>query len=327
MPMVDPFTPDAFTLQSLTAAINNLPYQPGRIGQLGLFNETGVATRNISIESRDGQLLLMPVKPVGADGTPITGNDRKAHPFVIPHIPARATITADEVQGVRVFGSENQAETVQMKVNERLATMRNSLEYTVESHRVSAIKGQAIDANGGTIDLFAEFGVTQQVVTMGLSTTGNSAIRQKMFNVKQAIRGALGGTPFGGIRVFCGDNFWAALLEDKDTKATYLNQAQAAELRGDPSDSFAAFGAIWEHYEGTTDANFGADAYAVPVGVPDLFLTRFAPANYNETVNTIGLPYYAKAEPMKFNKGFELEGQSNPFNICTRPASVIRLVI
>ena len=68
------------------------------------------------------------------------------------------------------------------------------------------------------------------------------------------------------------------------------------------------------------------EAIVVPDGVPGLVITRFAPADYNETVNTIGLPYYARSEPKKMNKGWDLEAQSNPINICTRPASLIRVV-
>ena len=62
-----------------------------------------------------------------------------------------------------------------------------------------------------------------------------------------------------------------------------------------------------------------------PLGVPDMFLTRFAPADYLETVRGIGLPYYTKTAPMRMNKGIQLESQSNPLNINTRPDAVIRL--
>ena len=56
-----------------------------------------------------------------------------------------------------------------------------------------------------------------------------------------------------------------------------------------------------------------------------MFLTRFAPADYLETVRGIGLPYYTKTAPMRMNKGIQLESQSNPLNINTRPDAVIRL--
>lgn len=325
--MNDVFTPDAFKLQTLIEAITKLPYKPGRIGELGLFQEAGITNVDVAIEESEGVLQLVEARPRGAGGQVVTDKPRKIRSFRVPHLVDRATIRADEVQGVRLFGTDNQAEVIQTRVNERLMTLRANIDYTIEHHRVSAIKGIFYDANGGTSSLFSVFEVTQQTKAMGLSKTNASEIRAKVMDVKKMVRAALGGTTWTGLHVLCGDAFWEALLEDKDVKATYLNQQAANELRGNPSDSFTAFGATWEWYEGTSEVNFGDDAYAIPTGVPGLFITRYAPADYSETVNTIGLPYYAKAEPLKFSRGWELEAQSNPLNICTRPSAIIKLTI
>ena len=325
MAMVDPFTPSAFTLTALTEAMNNLPFQPMRVGSM--FEESGINTLTCAIDIQDGQLSIVDVAPRGASGKVVVGNDRHILPFAIPHIPQRAAIYADEVQGVRAFGSESSAEVLQARITERVSQMRQNIDYTMESHRVQAIKGNYIDVNGNAVSLFTTFGVTQQTQAIGLHVTNASKIREKMFLVKEKIRGALGGIPWGMPTVLCGNDFWVALLEDKDVKATYLNQIQAAELRGNPTDSFTAFGARWEHYEGTADVNFGSDAYAIPSGVRGLMITRFAPANYVETVNTVGLPYYAKSEPLPMGKGYEMESQSNPLNLVTRPAAIIKLTI
>jgi hypothetical protein len=326
--MVDPFTPSAFNLQTLTAAINNVKYAPGRLGALGLFNEQGISTLSASIEERDGVLELVDIVPRGGPGEVVGGESRKIHSFTIPHMPARATVMADEVQGVRLFGSENQAEVLQTRVNERLATMRRNLDYTLESHRVAALMGNYYDANGATQSLFTTFGVSQASQNMALSASATSKAREKATIILEKIEDALDGVPFSGVHVFCSSGFWKALLEDKDAKETYLNTQMAASLRNDPRLMFDWNGITWERYRGTSSVAITANkAYAVPMGVPNLFITRFAPANYNETVNTIGLPVYAKGEPMKFGKGWELEAQSNALNICTRPASVIELTV
>ena len=62
----------------------------------------------------------------------------------------------------------------------------------------------------------------------------------------------------------------------------------------------------------------------VPLGVPDLFQHVMAPANYMETVNTLGKPFYAKMDRTKFDKGVDLEVQSNPLMICNRPGCLIK---
>jgi hypothetical protein len=61
------------------------------------------------------------------------------------------------------------------------------------------------------------------------------------------------------------------------------------------------------------------EARFFPTGVPELFLTRFAPADYTETVNSIGYPRYAKQYPMPNGKGINLEVQMNAISLCTRP--------
>ena len=67
-----------------------------------------------------------------------------------------------------------------------------------------------------------------------------------------------------------------------------------------------------------------ANFYPVAKG---LFTTYYAPANWNETVNTVGLPFYAKTEPRSMGKGFDLEVQSNPVCICHVPAALAELSI
>jgi hypothetical protein len=328
MPMVDPFTPNAFSLTSLTAAMNNLKYAPGRLGELGLFEEQGISTLDAAIEERDGVLSLVDIAPRGADGKPAGGESRKLHSFRIPHLPQRATIMADEVQGVRAFGSENQAEVLQTRINERLSTLRRNLDYTIEAHRIAAMMGSYYDVNGNATSLFTTFGVAQQTQGMALSSSASSKAREKAEIVLEKIEDALDGVPFSGVRVFCSLGFWKALLEDKDAKETVLNTMMAADLRRDPRLEINYNGFVFERYRGTSAVKITDDcAYAVPVGVPGLFLSRYAPANYVETVNTIGLPYYAKGEALKMNKGYEIEAQSNPLNLCTRPRAIIKLTI
>lgn len=326
MPMVDPFTPSAFTLTALTAAINNLPYAPQLLGPM--FEEQGISTTKAAVDINDGVLSLVPVAPRGAPGKVVTGEGRRVLPFLIPHLPEVASLLADEVQGVRAFGAESQAEVLTTKLNERLAQMRRNIDYTIESHRLAAIMGNYIDANGDATSLFTAFGVSQQTHAMGWHATNSSTARTKCTEVLAKIEDALGGIPFTGVRVLCGATFWASMLEDKDVKATYLNTQMAADLRRDPRMEFDFNGFTWTRYRGTASVLVGAtDAYAIPQGVPGLLITRFAPANYSETVNSIGLPYYAKAEPLKFNKGYEIEAQSNPLNLVTRPAAVIKLTV
>lgn len=327
MPILDTFSPDAFSLQTLTAAINNTKYQPGQISAMGLFDEQGITTLTAVIEEQDGKLDIVDPAARNSDGAVLSADgDRRMRSFLVPHMPQRATLMADEVQGVRAFGTENIAEAIEARRNAKLARMRRNIDYTMEYHRLAAVMGSYIDVNGDTTSLFTEFGVSQQTLSMGFSSSASSSARTKITTLHEYIEAALDGVDYSGVHVICSSGFWKALLEDKDAKETYLNWQAAADLRMNPLESFQWQGVTWERYRGTSSVVVTADAaYAIPMGVPDLFLTRFAPANYVETVNTVGLPYYANAIPMEFDKGWKMEAQSNALNICTRPRAVIKL--
>jgi hypothetical protein len=52
--MLDIFNNNAFGVVSLTDAINKPVFAPGRLGQMGLFNERGVSTTTIVLEQKAG---------------------------------------------------------------------------------------------------------------------------------------------------------------------------------------------------------------------------------------------------------------------------------
>jgi hypothetical protein len=321
----DIFRQDAFSLTSLTAAINEQAFTPSLISSMGLFQEEGISTLDCAIEFEKGVIHLVPVVPRGAPGYSPTQDKRRVYSFRVPHLPQSQGLMADQVQGVRQFGSEDATETIERRRDKLLAKMRRAIDYTIEAHRLSAIKGLMYDANGGTTDLYTLFGVAQATVAMALPTA-TTKVRQKCLEVIEKVETGLDGIPYTGLEAVCGKDFWKELIDHAAVKDTYLNWQAAAELRGKPTTAFEYGGIVWNRYRGTTDVKVADDdALVAPKGVDEMFITRFAPANYVETVNTDGLPYYAKAELMKMGKGVEIESQSNPLNINTRPLGVIRL--
>lgn len=329
MPMIDPFKADGFSLTELTVAVAKAPYKPSRIAALGLFEEAPISTTSIMVDEMTGLLSLIPNTPRGSAATPHPRTSRAARSFVAAHIAKRRMVMADEVQGVRAFGAVDQAETVNMVRDRVLAEMRQEIEATIEWHRIGALKGQILDSDATTViyNLFTEFSLSQ--ITEGFAlTTDTTKVRNKISLVLKAIEDELGNAPMRGVRCFCGQNFWDSLIEHKAIKDTYLNSQYAADLRNDPRESVTFGGISFERYRGSVGGQaFVAtdEAYAFPEGVPGMFITRYAPADYIETVNSYGLPIYAKALADDMGKGITIETQSNPLSICTRPRAVIKL--
>jgi hypothetical protein len=125
------------------------------------------------------------------------------------------------------------------------------------------------------------------------------------------------------------EGFFDKLVGHGNMKAAWERWQDGRFNREDQSTAdFEFAGVVFNVYEGGVDGtDFIGDGlgYAYPEGVPRMFQTAFAPADYMETVNTMGLPYYAKQEVMKFNKGVDIETQCNPICLNTLPEAVIRL--
>ena len=323
------FEDDAFSVSSLTAAINEQEYLPGRISSLGLFREEGISTLTVQIEKDGDTLALVPAGERGTSGLVVGGTKRQMIPFNTVHLPERFTIKADEIQGIRAFGSRTELQSVQDVVNKRLAKARRQLDATHEFQRMGALNGQSLDADGKTslLDIYKTFGVVRKKLPMGLGNP-DTELRVRAGEALDMQEEALGSITSTGSRAFCGKNFWNKLIVHKSVKETYLNTMQTASLRGDARESFEFGGIVWERYRGkVAGVSFVHDdkALLIPEGVPDLYISSFAPADYMETVNTQGIPYYSKIEPLPFNKGVAGEAQSNPLHLCTRPLAQILL--
>ena len=103
---------DDFTIEALTAAINREPFVPGQVGALGFFDEDGVTTTNVKIEERDGRLDLIDPTPRGGPGASLEGDEtRRTISFEVDHFEIPDAVMADEIQGVRMFGSDDDLET------------------------------------------------------------------------------------------------------------------------------------------------------------------------------------------------------------------------
>lgn len=320
------FEDDAFSVTSLLASINEEHVIPGQIAASGLFTEEGSTTVTQQIE-KDGDVLeLVAAAPRGAPGQVVIGSKRSLIPFNCVHLPQEFTIMADEIQGIRAFGSRTELQGVQDLVNAKQNKARGQLDLTHEYQRIGAIKGQVVDKDGSIlVDLFQMFGLTQQKLKMDFGVVDVSVRAGEALDMQEDVLGNATGT---GAIAWCGKNFWADLISDDSVKETYLNHEAAAALRGDRRQAFEFGGVLWIRYRGKiAGVPFVGDdqAYLVPEGVPGLFKTVFAPANYMETVNTLGLPYYTKLERMKYDKGVTGETQSNPLHICSRPRGNILL--
>lgn len=340
MPSLEIFNNDAFGVTTLTDSINGVPFTPGRAGQVIDWNERGITTTTVMIEERDGVLQLLNPTPRGAPGETKAKDKRRARSLVVPHYQHDDSINADEVQNVRAFGSETEVESVESLVNQRLEdAVTLVLDPTLEFQRLGAVKGLILNADGSTLyDLFAEFGVSQESeidFDLDNANPASGALRKKCATAVRKISDNLGGVVYSGVHAFCGDTFFDDLLAHSEVVESYKGTSMAQVLREgyvypNGEEVYGAFefgGIVWENYRGKNGGAAMVDAskcHIFPVNAPGLFRTVYAPADYIETVNTVGVPRYSKQWPSQNGKRVEMESQSNPLSYCTRPTALLK---
>lgn len=331
MATFDIFNDDAFGVSQLTQTIVDIPRVPTKLGDMGLFAQSGISTTTMMIERQGSSLKLVPSAPRGGVREPVSLGKRQMVPIAAVHLPQSGSVLADEVQNIRAFGSETEVEAVQPLIRRKLAVMKGNLDLTLEYHRVGALKGQVLDADGSLLlDIYDTFGMTKEVQFFNIATAASGAdLKAVSRTLKRKIQAKLGGRSMTGIRAIVSEGFFDKFTGNNDLKEAWKlwqNGQYSRELQDEEAFTFA--GVTYTVYSGgvgNTDFIPDGKGYAFPVGVPNMFQQTFAPADYTETVNTNGVPYYAKQERMRFDRGVELESQSNPITFNTLPELVIEL--
>lgn len=332
MALLDIFNDDAFSVTELTDVINDIPRVPTLLGDLKIFDEYGIYGTTAMIERTGSSISLVPTTERGGVRDPGRSQNRIIIPAKTAHIPQGRTILADEVLGVRRFGTEGDRESIQDLIRGKMESMRANQDLTLEHMRVGVLKGQVVDADGTSVlwDMYDMMGQTQQTVFFNMVTpTTNIDLLLLTEQIKRKMRAALGGRSFSGVRCIVSIGFFDKLVGHDDMKERWALWQDGAFGRDYPTTTNFKFnGVTFTVYEGGTDAgDFIPDGfgYAYPEGVPKLFRTAFAPGDYVDVVGTLGVPFYAKQERMPFDKGVMLEAQSNPLFYCTLPEAVIKL--
>lgn len=330
MATLDIFNDDAFSLSALTQTITDIPGVPTQLGDEGLFQEYGINSLSMMIERQGSALKLVPAAPRGAVPEPVSLTGRKLITISGVHLPQMGSVMADEVQGIRAFGSETEVMAVQSLVTRKLVQARANLDLTMEYQRIGALKGLVLDADGTTVlnDLYSLFGFTQTTFSFALSDPATD-VKQKCIALKRLVRVAMGGRPVNEVRVKVSETFFDQLVGHTNVKAAYdLWNSGAFDRTSQVDSDFDFAGVIFQIYIGGTSAGDFVPAnqgFAYPTGIPGMFQTAYCPANFMETVNTTGLPYYVKQAPMAYNIGVSLYSQSNPITLNTHPEAVIKV--
>lgn len=326
---MDVFKGDAFSAISLTDAVRKSQTVPGVIGALKIFTPFPVRTRRIAVESKNKTLRIIQTSEPGAPRTYRSLDKASIVDLRTRRIEESSTITAEELQGIRAFGSETELQSLVKEMANRQQNCIDDLSATVERLRLSCVTGGVLkDADDTTIyDYNSVFGVSA-AAEIAFDWANKTKVKQFVANnVTRPIVRAMGGMAPPGMRIvaLCGDDFYDLLQENSEYRDTYKNTERASQLLNSTVfEAVDAWGVTWINYRGTDDnttvAIGATKARFFPVGVRGLFQEAFAPAPTFSLVNTMGQEWYSRMVlDRDRDEWAAIEMESHRLPICTRP--------
>lgn len=250
------------------------------------------------------------------------------------HLAQMDTLAPEDLQDVRAFGSTEPI-SVAAVYNDKMQQLKDNLAATMEFHRLGAIKGVVLDADGTTVlhDIFNTFGATKKTLDISFPKTAAddaNPILTSILKAKRHVEAAMGGTPFDHIECIIGSDAYDMLTSHKLVREYFERWLSNRENFGNNDYRKRGFPYGGLTFVERSDVVGGQTMVAAkkghvyPVG-PGIFKQYHAPADWMETVNTIGLEYYARMDEKPKGRGFDLEVQSNPLTLCTYPEALVEL--
>jgi hypothetical protein len=331
----DIFDNDAFSLDSLTDAIEDRPYVPSMVRSMNLFETESVSTTSIQMERTKKGISLVSTSPRGSEPEYLGREGRTLRAASVHHLNEGFRIEADEVQNLRTFGKESELETAMSLYNKKMERVNDNMDFTEEKHMLGAIQGKVLDADDTLLDDWFSFWGITQTANISFDFTADEATLRKLIRDKvqrQMLKNGEGVLTEGTkITAFCGDNFFDALNSHESYTGNTHTSPEAQRLTEEfgtayPTMHFA--GVDWINYRGDSAGKVAIgtnDVRFFPRGVRGLFKKAQAPAPYMETVNTLGKARYVKTfRDLQRDMWIKGEVTSCPLFYCTRPEVLLK---
>lgn len=324
-----------FEIQDFTQELLLVPNQWGLINELGIFRNESVATHSVTVESRNGTLGLITDQVRGARNLVNKDDTRTLRSFAIPHFPLDDAIKPEDIQGKRAYGSADQAETEAAVIARKLERIRMNHALTLESARAYAITTGAIYAPNGTVagNYYTDFGVTRKEIDLALGTSTSDVLGKSEEGLDHIQVNIQSGEVVNNVIVLCSPTFFAKLISHATIKEAFKYYSSTQEpLRNRLGSGlyrrFVYGGVEYIEYKGSYNGQAlipAGDAYMLPTGTQDTFISYFSPCNKFSHLNTLGEEAYSFVYRSPNDSEITVETESNHLHLVRRPQAVVRL--
>lgn len=334
---------NGFKLTEWTDEILCLDNEAGLITNMGLFRDQGTSQTSVVFDKSYNDITLLPQVSRRQRET-VKGSDRKVETFALPlaQFDHSDYITPEDVQGWRMPGTPDSAESLANVRLQKLTDLRARMDQTLEYMRLSAIKGITKSPDGTTVaNMFTEFNVVQPTIDFALGTASTD-VNAKISELKRTVQSNLKtGGVVQGLTVVVDASFFDKLVSHNQLRQAYLYYASQNDVNREATNRFMSWGSVdqftykgvtfvtYDHSfklpGGTTEAAVATDEGHVIPMVRDLFRGYYGPANKLDYVNTVGREMFAFEYTDPRGEFHEMQVQSAPLFICTNPSVLVKV--
>ncbi len=327
-----------FGVQDWTEELAMIPNIRTPLSDLGIFRTEPVSQTTVTFEQTFGTLGLIGDTVRGGNVLANKDETRKLHTYQIPYHKVIDYITQADVQGVRAYGSADQAETEAAVMERKMTRLKRSALMTEEYAKFYALTQGSVWTPNGTIansNFYTDFGVTRKQIAFDLSNAATNVVEKVEEAIAHIQDNALSGDVYSGVVALCSTEFFSALISQAGVKEAYKFYTSTQEpLRNGNWSQFRHGDILLLRYNGKFKDASGVsqalipdgDAYYLPLDTSDTFKTYFSPANKFDLANTLGESGYLFVYEDGKGSKIEIESEMNTLNLMKRPQCVVRAV-
>lgn len=345
--VLDIFRNDAFSYTSLQRVVDNAPFVPQALGDMAIFEPKPIDTREVLIYEKDGGFALIPITEIGAPDTQQVRRQGRFRGVKTVRLSKKDTLYAGELQGFAnmALPEAMQLRTAAQEVADRTAVLKGDMEATKEYHRLAALQGKLLDADGSVVfDYFDLFDVAEAPVINTDFTSPDLGEDEAMMYFQEHIYVPISTVlenrwmPSTRIGALVGDDYWGKLMRNKAFREVWKLEQQTTAITRAANPAVAPnnwetvyFGGIWwTNYRGSTGGEIGIpsdEAKFFPIGAKDVFNVYWGPGETLQDANKKGRPEFLYVEPDKRQQladHVEIVLRSYPLYACIFPQALLR---
>lgn len=326
-----------FEVQDFTQELAMIPNIRTPLSDLGIFRSESIATTAVTFEQTFGTLGLLSDVYRGGSVQANTDETRKLHTYAVPYFKVVDRLTAADIQNVRAYGSADQAETQAAALERKMTRMKRSALMTEEYAKFYALTQGKIYSPSGAVahsSFYTDFGVTRKEIDFNLEVSTTDVLAKIEEAVAHSQDNALAGDMYSGMVCLCSPEFFSALVSHPKVVASYQYYSSTQEplrnrLGGNTTlhREFQYGGVLFrEVRDSVNGSRFIAtdEAYFIPLGTNDMFVSYWAPSNKIALSNTLGEQMYLFQTANPNGESIDLELEFSQVHLLRRPAAIVK---